>query len=88
MAASAWWILVVVCACGKFCENVEVDSIPLPLSFNLSLDNVVILWFCDHFHSPFVVCFNWSINLFCCFLIILLSGDIQLNPGHDYPCGT
>lgn len=39
-------------------------------------------------HLLHVMSFNWNFYCFCfTSLIILLSGDVHLNPGPEYPCG-
>jgi len=38
--------------------------------------------------SPRVVSSNWRKALFCLQLILLLYGDIYLNPGPEYPCSN
>ena len=50
-------------------------------------NDVVLSCSNGYFRSPRVAGFNWRNASFCLQLIILLSGDVHLNPGLEYPCG-
>ena len=80
------WLLVLALVCVKICENfsspeLDLDSFLFSVSF--IPDNVARIWFLGGFCSPRAVSFNWNNVPFYLQLIILLSGDIHLNPGPE-----
>ena len=90
MAACVWLLMLTLASLkvsNEYYNQTEVNFSSFSSSVRYLQNNIALCWLQDGFClSPRVLSFNWRNARFCLQLMILLCGDVHLNPGPEYPC--